>query len=70
MVDVWYGVIEVIEKNELIEDCIDFLVDVIKGMKVIKGCVFYVGECLVGYIDLGLFFLGLLFKVLLEVGGV
>lgn len=70
MVDVWHGVIEAIEKNELTEDRIDSLVDATKGMKATKGRASYVGERSVGHIDPGSFSSGLLFKVLLEVGGV
>lgn len=70
MVDVWHGVIEAIEKNELTEDRIDSLVDAIKGMKATKGRASYVGERSVGHIDPGSFSSGLLFKALLEVGGV
>lgn len=70
MVDVWHGVIEAIEKNELTEDRIDSLVDATKGMKTTKGRASYVGERSVGHIDPGSFSSGLLFKALLEVGGV
>lgn len=70
MVDVWHGVIEAIEKNELTEDRIDSLVDATKGMKATKGRASYVGERSVGHIDPGSFSSGLLFKALLEVGGV
>ncbi|HEN6085617.1 TPA: dihydroxyacetone kinase subunit L [Streptococcus agalactiae] len=70
MVDVWYGVIEAIEKNELTEDRIDSLVDATKGMKATKGRASYVGERSLGHIDPGSFSSGLLFKALLEVGGV
>lgn len=70
MVDVWHGVIEAIEKNELTEDHIDSLVDATKGMKATKGRASYVGERSVGHIDPGSFSSGLLFKALLEVGGV
>lgn len=70
MVDVWHGVIEAIEKNELTEDRIDSLVDATKGMKATKGRASYVGELSVGHIDPGSFSSGLLFKALLEVGGV
>ncbi|HEO4272101.1 TPA: dihydroxyacetone kinase subunit L [Streptococcus agalactiae] len=70
MVDVWHGVIEAIEKNELTEDRIDSLVDATKGMKATKGRASYVGERSVGHIDAGSFSSGLLFKALLEVGGV
>ncbi len=69
MVDVWHGVIEAIEKNELTEDRIDSLVDATKGMKATKGRASYVGERSVGHIDPGSFSSGLLFKALLEVGG-
>ncbi|KAF1241823.1 dihydroxyacetone kinase subunit L [Streptococcus agalactiae] len=69
-VDVWHGVIEAIEKNELTEDRIDSLVDATKGMKATKGRASYVGERSVGHIDPGSFSSGLLFKALLEVGGV
>lgn len=70
MVDVWHGVIEAIEKNELTEDRIDSLVNATKGMKATKGRASYVGERSVGHIDPGSFSSGLLFKALLEVGGV
>ncbi|HEO2605469.1 TPA: dihydroxyacetone kinase subunit L [Streptococcus agalactiae] len=70
MVDVWHGVIEAIEKNELTEDRIDSLVDATKGMKATKGRASYIGERSVGHIDPGSFSSGLLFKALLEVGGV
>ncbi|AFV72810.1 dihydroxyacetone kinase subunit DhaL [Streptococcus agalactiae] len=70
MVDVWHGVIEAIEKNELTEDRIDSLVDATKEMKATKGRASYVGERSVGHIDPGSFSSGLLFKALLEVGGV
>lgn len=70
MVDIWHGVIEAIEKNELTEDRIDSLVDATKGMKATKGRASYVGERSVGHIDPGSFSSGLLFKALLEVGGV
>ncbi|HFH7763504.1 TPA: dihydroxyacetone kinase subunit DhaL [Streptococcus agalactiae] len=70
MVDVWHGVIEAIEKNELTEDRIDSLVDATKGMKATKGRASYVGERSVGHIDPGSFSSGLLFKALLEVGGI
>ncbi|HFU0887416.1 TPA: dihydroxyacetone kinase subunit DhaL [Streptococcus agalactiae] len=70
MVDVWHGVIEAIEKNELTEDRIDSLVDATKGMKATKGHASYVGERSLGHIDPGSFSSGLLFKALLEVGGV
>lgn len=70
MVDVWHGVIEAIEKNELTGDRIDSLVDATKGMKATKGRASYVGERSVGHIDPGSFSSGLLFKALLEVGGV
>ncbi|HEO4384484.1 TPA: dihydroxyacetone kinase subunit L [Streptococcus agalactiae] len=70
MVDVWHGVIEAIEKNELTEDRIDSLVDATKRMKATKGRASYVGERSVGHIDPGSFSSGLLFKALLEVGGV
>ncbi|HEO7172682.1 TPA: dihydroxyacetone kinase subunit L [Streptococcus agalactiae] len=70
MVDVWHGIIEAIEKNELTEDRIDSLVDATKGMKATKGRASYVGERSVGHIDPGSFSSGLLFKALLEVGGV
>ncbi|HEO3606281.1 TPA: dihydroxyacetone kinase subunit L [Streptococcus agalactiae] len=70
MVDVWHGVIEAIEKNELTEDRIDSLVDATKGMKATKGRASYVGERSLGHIDPGAFSSGLLFKALLEVGGV
>lgn len=70
MVNVWHGVIEAIEKNELTEDRIDSLVDATKGMKATKGRASYVGERSVGHIDPGSFSSGLLFKALLEVGGV
>lgn len=70
MVDVWHGVIEAIEKNELTEGRIDSLVDATKGMKATKGRASYVGERSVGHIDPGSFSSGLLFKALLEVGGV
>ncbi|HHU5197196.1 TPA: dihydroxyacetone kinase subunit DhaL [Streptococcus agalactiae] len=70
MVDVWHGVIEAIEKNELTEDRIDSLVDATKGMKATKGRASYVGERSVGHIDPGSFSSGLLFKALLEIGGV
>lgn len=70
MVDVWHGVIEAIEKNELTEDHIDSLVDATKGMKATKGRASYVGERSLGHIDPGSFSSGLLFKALLEVGGV
>lgn len=70
MVDVWHGVIEAIEKNELTEDRIDSLVDATKGMKATKGRASYVGERSVEHIDPGSFSSGLLFKALLEVGGV
>lgn len=70
MVDVWHGVIEAIEKNELTEDRIDSLVDATKGMKATKGRASYVGERSVGHIDPGSFSSGLLFKALLEVGSV
>ncbi|HFH9316981.1 TPA: dihydroxyacetone kinase subunit DhaL [Streptococcus agalactiae] len=69
MVDVWHGVIEAIEKNELTEDRIDSLVDATKGMKATKGRASYVGERSLGHIDPGSFSSGLLFKALLEVGG-
>lgn len=70
MVDVWHGVIEAIEKNELTEDRIDSLVDATKGMKATKGRASYVGERSLGHIEPGSFSSGLLFKALLEVGGV
>lgn len=70
MVDVWHGVIEAMEKNELTEDRIDSLVDATKGMKATKGRASYVGERSLGHIDPGSFSSGLLFKALLEVGGV
>ena len=70
MVDVWHGVIEAIEKNELTEDRIDSLVDATKGMKATKGRASYVGERSLGHIDPGSFSSGLLSKALLEVGGV
>lgn len=70
MVDVWHDVIEAIEKNELTEDRIDSLVDATKGMKATKGRASYVGERSLGHIDPGSFSSGLLFKALLEVGGV
>lgn len=70
MVDVWHGVIEAIEKNELTEDRIDSLVDATKVMKATKGRASYVGERSLGHIDPGSFSSGLLFKALLEVGGV
>ncbi|HGC8410281.1 dihydroxyacetone kinase subunit DhaL [Streptococcus agalactiae] len=70
MVDVWHGVIEAIEKNELTEDRIDSLVDATKGMKATKGRASYVGERSLGHIDPGSFSSGLLFKALLEVGDV
>ncbi|MHA2693852.1 dihydroxyacetone kinase subunit DhaL [Streptococcus agalactiae] len=70
MVDVWHGVIEAVEKNELTEDRIDSLVDATKGMKATKGRASYVGERSLGHIDPGSFSSGLLFKALLEVGGV
>ncbi|HGD3836214.1 TPA: dihydroxyacetone kinase subunit DhaL [Streptococcus agalactiae] len=70
MVDVWHGVIEAIEKNELTEDRIDSLVDATKGMKATKGRASYVGERSLGHIDPGSFSSGLLFKALLEAGGV
>ncbi|WP_165727775.1 dihydroxyacetone kinase subunit DhaL [Streptococcus agalactiae] len=70
MVDVWHGVIEAIEKNELTEDRIDSLVDATKGIKATKGRASYVGERSLGHIDPGSFSSGLLFKALLEVGGV
>lgn len=70
MVDVWHGIIEAIEKNELTEDRIDSLVDATKEMKATKGRASYVGERSVGHIDPGSFSSGLLFKALLEVGGV
>ncbi|CNJ89555.1 TPA: dihydroxyacetone kinase subunit L [Streptococcus agalactiae] len=70
MVDVWHGVIEAIEKNELTKDRIDSLVDATKGMKATKGRASYVGERSLGHIDPGSFSSGLLFKALLEVGGV
>ncbi|HGA3967555.1 TPA: dihydroxyacetone kinase subunit DhaL [Streptococcus agalactiae] len=70
MVEVWHGVIEAIEKNELTEDRIDSLVDATKGMKATKGRASYVGERSLGHIDPGSFSSGLLFKALLEVGGV
>ncbi|HEN2661350.1 TPA: dihydroxyacetone kinase subunit L [Streptococcus agalactiae] len=70
MVDVWHGVIEAIEKNELTENRIDSLVDATKGMKATKGRASYVGERSLGHIDPGSFSSGLLFKALLEVGGV
>ncbi|HFH8639560.1 TPA: dihydroxyacetone kinase subunit DhaL [Streptococcus agalactiae] len=70
MADVWHGVIEAIEKNELTEDRIDSLVDATKGMKATKGRASYVGERSLGHIDPGSFSSGLLFKALLEVGGV
>lgn len=70
MVDVWHGVIEAIEKNELTEDRIDSLVDATKRMKATKGRASYVGERSLGHIDPGSFSSGLLFKALLEVGGV
>ncbi|MBY5033597.1 dihydroxyacetone kinase subunit L [Streptococcus gallolyticus] len=70
MVDIWTGVIEAIKSGTLSEEVIDGLVEVTKDMKATKGRASYVGERSVGHIDPGSFSSGLLFKALLEVGGV
>lgn len=70
MVDVWTGVVEAIKNGDLSEEVIDGLVEATKDMKATKGRASYVGERSIGHIDPGSFSSGLLFKALLEVGGV
>lgn len=70
MVDVWTGVVEAIKNGDLSEEVIDVLVEATKDMKATKGRASYVGERSIGHIDPGSFSSGLLFKALLEVGGV
>ncbi|WP_161979241.1 dihydroxyacetone kinase subunit DhaL [Streptococcus sp. S784/96/1] len=70
MVDVWSGVVIALKEGTLSEEIIDELVEATKEMKATKGRASYVGERSIGHIDPGSFSSGLLFKSLLEVGGV
>lgn len=70
MVDVWSGVVTALKEGTLSEEIIDELVEATKEMKATKGRASYVGERSIGHIDPGSFSSGLLFKALLEVGGV
>ena len=70
MVDVWTGVVTAVKEATLTEEIIDNLVEATKDMKATKGRASYVGDRSIGHIDPGSFSSGLLFKSLLEVGGV
>lgn len=70
MVDVWAGVVSAAKNATLSEELIDELVESTKEMKATKGRASYVGDRSIGHIDPGSFSSGLLFKSLLEVGGV
>ncbi|MET3644619.1 dihydroxyacetone kinase subunit DhaL [Streptococcus gallinaceus] len=70
MVDVWSGVVTAAKEGTLSEALIDELVEATKDLKATKGRASYVGERSIGHIDPGSFSSGLLFKSLLEVGGI
>ncbi len=70
MVDVWSGVVTAAKERTLSEALIDELVEATKDLKATKGRASYVGERSIGHIDPGSFSSGLLFKSLLEVGGI
>lgn len=70
MVDVWTDVVTAVKEATLTEEIIDNLVEATKDMKATKGRASYVGDRSIGHIDPGSFSSGLLFKSLLEVGGV
>ncbi|MCP1639776.1 dihydroxyacetone kinase-like protein [Streptococcus gallinaceus] len=70
MVDVWSGVVTAAKKGTLSEALIDELVEATKDLKATKGRASYVGERSIGHIDPGSLSSGLLFKSLLEVGGI
>lgn len=70
MVDVWSGVVTAAKEGTLSETLIDELVEATKDLKATKGRASYVGERSIGHIDPGSFSSGLLFKSLLEVGGI
>ena len=67
MVDVWYGVVMALQKEELTKETIHTLVEATKDMKATKGRASYVGERSIGHIDPGSYSSGLLFEALLEV---
>ena len=67
MVDVWSGVVEALQKEELTKETIHTLVEATKDMKATKGRASYVGERSIGHIDPGSYSSGLLFEALLEV---
>lgn len=70
MIDTWAPVVSAVQANELTEDLIDEAVNQTKDMKATKGRASYVGERSIGHIDPGAYSSGLLFKALIEAGGI
>lgn len=70
MVDLWSLVADSLAKQSLTEEVIDHCVEASKDLLATKGRASYLGERSLGHIDPGTFSSGLLFKALLEAGGV
>lgn len=70
MIDTWAPVVEAVRSNQLTEDLIDDAVNNTKDMRATKGRASYVGERSIGHIDPGAYSSGLLFKALIEAGGI
>lgn len=69
MVDIWVKVIDSLQAGSLTEQVIDEAVEESKALQATKGRASYVGERSIGHIDPGTFSSALLFKSLIEVGG-
>lgn len=69
MVDIWSKVVDSLRAGELTEEVIDQTVEASKSLQATKGRASYVGERSVGHIDPGTYSSGLLFKSLIEAGG-
>lgn len=70
MIDTWAPAVSAIQANELTSDLIDDAVNKTKDMKATKGRASYVGDRSIGHIDPGAYSSGLLFKALIEAGGI
>lgn len=69
MVDLWAGVLEALASGHLTAAVIDDLVVASKDRQATKGRASYVGERSIGHIDPGTYSSALLFKTLVEAGG-
>lgn len=70
MIDVWQPAVEAMASHQLSFDTIDASVEGTKEIRATKGRAAFLGERSIGHIDPGAYSSSLLFKSLLEAGGV